>query len=63
MMNEGEGGRSFSSAKSLVEEDKAIENAIPASMRYKIELTVEVFREWQTSSVQQRKLAYTTREF
>lgn len=45
----GEGGRRFRLAKSVNEEDEAIQNAIPPSTRYKTKWAVEVFREWQTA--------------
>ena len=44
-----EGGRQFRLAKSVNEEDEAIENAIPPLTRYKTKWAVEVFREWQTA--------------
>ena len=44
-----EGGRRFRLAKSVNEEDEAIQNAIPPSTRYKTKWAVEVFREWQTA--------------
>ena len=55
-MNEIEQGRSFRSPKSFVEEDKAIENAIPASTGYKTKWAVDVLREWQTSRVQKSEV-------
>ena len=44
-----ERGRGFRSPKSVVEEDEAINNAVPASTRYKMKWAVEVFKEWQSS--------------
>ena len=46
-----ERGRGFRSPKSVVEEDEAINNAFPASMRYKTKWTVEVFKEWTVTFV------------
>ena len=44
-----EGGRQFRLAKSVNEEDEAIQNAIPPSTRYETKWAVEVFREKQTA--------------
>ena len=44
-----QGGRRFRLAKSVNEEEEAIQNAIPSSTRYKTKWAVEVFRERQTA--------------
>ena len=44
-----EGGRRFRLAKSVNEEEEAIQNVIPPSTRYKTKWAVELFREWQTA--------------
>ena len=43
-----EGGRQFRLAKGVNEEDEAVQNAIPPSIRYKTKWAVQVFREGHT---------------